>query len=189
MSAVSNPQGIDVSLYQGVINWQEVAQDGIAFAIAKATRGNNSVDPKFTTNWSGIKAAGLVRGAYHFFEPGEDATQQAQLYLKTVSFESGDLPPVLDFEKVDKNKKPIPNATLIQDVQTWLDTVEQSVGRRPMIYTGGWIWNPHMNDKFGQYTLWIANWGASKPDLPEGWTTWAFWQYADDGKFNGIVAN
>jgi lysozyme len=91
-------QGIDVSHYQGVVDWQQVAQNGMAFAFAKATEGITYVDPQLAANWDGIRVAGLVRGAYHFFEPNDDAAQQAQHFLSTVQLQPGDLPPVLDVE-------------------------------------------------------------------------------------------
>src|SRR5689334_1580650 len=88
-------QGIDVSHYQGVIDWNQVAEAGTAFVFIKATEGTSYVDPQFQDNWSGAKAAGLLRGAYHFFQPGEDPQQQAEYFLSVVQTVPGDLPPVL----------------------------------------------------------------------------------------------
>ena len=98
MSASERIQGIDVSHFQGTVNWQEVKQAGMKFAFAKATEGQSYVDSLFTNNWTNIKAAGLLRGAYHFFDAGVDGNSQAHHFLETVQVEANDLPPVIDVE-------------------------------------------------------------------------------------------
>ncbi len=85
-------QGIDVSHYQGTIDWQKVAQAGIRFVFVKATQGITVVDPQFQTNWQEAKAAGLLRGAYHFFEPDDDPGQQAQNLLTALGGDPGEFP-------------------------------------------------------------------------------------------------
>ncbi|HEV3471189.1 MAG TPA: GH25 family lysozyme, partial [Pyrinomonadaceae bacterium] len=112
--------GIDVSHYQGGVNWEAVKAAGCAFAFAKATEGAGVTDPFFHANWAGMKAAGLLRGAYHFFRPAQDAAQQAAHFLSTVQLQPGDLPPVLDVETADG----VAGADLVGGVQTWLDAVE-----------------------------------------------------------------
>ena len=91
-------EGIDVSSYQGSVDWAQVKGAGLVFAFAKATQGTSQVDPEFATNWSGMRAAGLVCGAYHFLDADQDPTAQAEHFLATVKLEAGDLPPVLDIE-------------------------------------------------------------------------------------------
>ena len=86
--------GIDVSSYQGIIDWNQVHGAGYAWAYAKATEGTGYRDPTFPGNWSGMQSAGLSRGAYHFFHPGDDGTTQADYYLGYVgTLGAGDLPP------------------------------------------------------------------------------------------------
>ena len=176
--------GIDVSHFQGHIDWLAVKAAGCAFAFAKATEGTNVTDLYFAANWSGMKAAGLLRGAYHFFRAGEPAEQQAAHFLSTVQFEPGDLPPVIDIEVNDG----VPNQTLVGGVQTWLDAVEPVAGATPIIYTDTPFWNAHCNGQFGQYPLWIAHYtSASTPSpLPEGWTDWTFWQYSQSLTIGGV---
>ena len=95
-------KGVDISHYDGTIDWTQVKAAGISFAFAKATEGTSYVDPTFATNWAGMKAAGIVRGAYHFFDPAVDATSQVTYCLATVgTLEAGDLPIVLDFEQLN----------------------------------------------------------------------------------------
>jgi lysozyme len=184
----SNPPsrltGIDVSHYQGAVNWQAVRGAGCAFAFAKATEGTGVVDPYFSQNWAGMKAAGLARGAYHFFHPSEDAAQQAAHFLSVVQFEPGDLPPVLDVEVNDG----VANDVIVEGVQTWLDAVEPVAGVTPVIYTAASFWDAHLNSSFGGYPLWIAHYtSAPAPSpLPAGWNEWAFWQYSQSLDISGV---
>jgi lysozyme len=185
MSAGTRIQGLDVSHFQGTVNWPEVKQAGLRFAIAKATEGQNTVDSQFKNNWQNIKAAGLLRGAYHFFDAGIDGTAQARHFLQTAPVELGDLPPVIDVEAAAQAS----NATILQEVQNWLDTVEQALNRRPMIYTTASFWNSHLNHTFGAYPLWIAEYGVSVPKIPTGWSNWQFWQYSQAGNVSGVTGS
>ncbi|HYP00881.1 MAG TPA: GH25 family lysozyme [Pyrinomonadaceae bacterium] len=191
--------GIDVSHYQGTVNWSDVRGAGSAFAFAKATEGASIVDPTFNANWNGMKEAGLVRGAYHFFRPEQDGVEQAKHFLQAVEIEPGDLPPVIDIELNDG----VTGGRLIAGVGNWIDTVAQATGTTPLIYTAAYFWNEYMNDGFGKFPLWLAHYtNAPTPQpLPHGWTTWTFWQYsqslpipgvngnADHNRFNGAQAD
>ena len=100
--ASSVVEGVDVSYYDATVDWAAVKASGRQFAIARVSDGTGFMDPKFSTNWSGIKAAGMVRGVYQFFRPEESATGQADLLLSHMgNLEAGDLPPVLDVEVTD----------------------------------------------------------------------------------------
>ena len=179
--------GIDVSHYQGAVNWEQVRGAGCAFAFAKATESTSIVDPEFAANWSGMKAAGLVRGAYHFFRPEQNAITQASHFLQTVQLEPGDLPPVIDIELNDG----VTGGALIAGVGNWIDTVAQATGMTPMIYTAAYFWNQYMNDGFGKFPLWLAHYtNASTPQpLPKGWSDWTFWQYAQSLPIAGVHGN
>ena len=182
MSSTSKAQGIDVSKWQSNVNWQSVKEAGIAFAFARATYGNTEVDSEFKTNWQGMKEAGIIRGPYHFFVAADDPTAQANLFINTVgSLDSDDLPPVLDVE-ADSGTC----STLVTGVQTWLDVVEQKLGRRPIIYTAPSYWNEYMTGGFGSYPLWVAEYGVSAPKSVNGWDAWTFWQYSESGNVGGL---
>lgn len=182
MSSTSKPQGIDVSKWQSNVNWQSVKEAGVAFAFARATYGNTEVDSHFQTNWQAMKDAGIIRGAYHFFVSADDPTSQAQLFIKTVgSLASGDLPPVIDVE-ADSGT----SGSLVANVQTWLNTVEQALGLTPIIYTAPSYWNEYMSNAFGRYPLWVAEYGVSTPKSVNGWSKWTFWQYSQSGNLGGI---
>ena len=176
-------QGIDVSHFQGTVDWQQVAAAGMAFAFAKATEGITYVDPQLAANWPGIRAAGLVRGAYHFFEPNDDATAQAQNFLTNVKLAPGDLPPVLDVEVTGG----VENAQIWSGVATWLQVVEQATGRQPIIYTAPGFWSSHAPDlALTSYPLWLADY-ATQPTLPTGWASWLFWQHSQSGSVAGVT--
>lgn len=174
--------GIDVSYYQGNIDWQSVKDAGVVFAFARATYGTTKVDPQFHTNWQVMKNAGIIRGAYHFFVAAEDPVEQASFFASTVgSLDSGDLPPVLDVEAGSGT-----NSSLVSNVQTWLSTVEQRLGVTPMIYTAPSYWNEYMTADFGKYPLWVAEYGVTTPKSVKGWSGWTFWQHSAAGTVSGI---
>ena len=175
--------GIDVSANQGTVDWNTVRNADVVFGVARAIRENGLVDNFFVRNWTEMKSAGVIRGAYIFFNAAQDAAGQAQKFLSTVQIAENDLPPVLDIEK----NEGVTGSKLIDSVQTWLEIMEKETGRKPIIYTGPSFWNSNMNDQFGSYPLWIARYGASKPDpLPKGWDSWTFWQYTETGKVAGV---
>lgn len=181
-SSSAQVRGIDVSHYQGTVDWQQVAGAGVAFAFVKATQGITTVDPMFTQNWNGVRAAGLLRGAYHFYQPGDDPVQQAEHFLTVVSLSQGDLPPVLDIETSGSSTP----AEIVQGIETWLETVQQGTGRTPVVYTDNSFWKTLGTSAFGAYPLWIAEYGVQTPVLPPGWSRWAFWQYSESGTLAGV---
>ncbi len=176
-------RGIDVSHYQGLVDWSQVRQAGMTFAFAKATEGLNTVDAMFGTNWPAIAAAGMLRGAYHFFHPEEDAGAQAAHYLTVVgALAAHDLPPVLDVETTNG----VSTTVLWTGVTTWLETVAQETGRKPMLYLSPGFWNQHTpNPALEGYPLWLADYAAT-PTLPNGFATWNFWQCSQSGTVAGV---
>jgi GH25 family lysozyme M1 (1,4-beta-N-acetylmuramidase)/acylphosphatase len=180
--------GVDVSGYQGSsINWSAVKAAGKDFAFAKATEGTGFIDSSFAHNWPGMKSAGVIRGAYHFFRPGDDGTAQADYFVDEIDkqggLKAGDLPPVADVEVGDGESA----ATVISRLRTFLERVKSRTGVTPMIYTANFFWGDYMgNPNFSSYPLWVANYGPSCPYLPSAFSSWKFWQYSDDVKVNGI---
>lgn len=184
-----NARGIDVSHWQGSINWPKVKADGISFAFVKATQGTTWVDPQFKTNASGAKAAGLLIGPYHFVDAmtPESAIQQAQHFAKTIqaSGVTFDLPPVMDYEN---NPKGLSKAQINAVASTFLKEVQKLTGIVPIIYTGN-AFAQQFEPSLGQYPLWIARYSSNVPyDVP-AWKRWDFWQYSDSGKVSGIAGN
>lgn len=175
-------QGIDVSHYQGSVDWTSVKVTGITFAFAKATEGDSEVDPEFSANWNGMKDAGIVRGAYHYFDPDDDAQTQAEHFIATVQLEPGDLPPVLDIEVSDG----VSVEGIDEDIKVWLETVAQAYGVTPIIYSDQSFLEEYLPSGFSAYPLWIAAYSETAPTAPGDWTAWTFWQYADTGTVNGV---
>ncbi|MDB4967634.1 MAG: Integrin-like repeat domain fused to lysozyme, glycosyl hydrolase [Myxococcales bacterium] len=175
-------EGVDVSTYQGSVNWPAVKASGRAFAITRVGDGLGG-DNTFDTNWKGIKAAGMVRGAYQFFRPGKDPIAQADILLAKIGTpQDGDLPPTLDAEVTDGQS----NATIAANMKAWLEHVKAKSGRTPMIYTSPGFWSSIGSPNFGGYVLWVAHWQAQCPTIPGGWSTFATWQYSDSGTVSGI---
>lgn len=180
--------GIDVSYYQGSINFSQVKGAGTQFVIARVSDGLNYPDSKFATYWPAIHTQGMVRGTYQFFRPGQDALAQANLVLSKVQaaggFRPDDLPVVLDIEATDNQ----PSAVVRQKMQIWLDRIEQATGKKPIIYTAAFM-SSVIGNGFSSYPLWVANYGATCPAMPSNWTAWKFWQHSSTGSVAGISGN
>ncbi len=198
MGETTKEIGIDVSNHNGnSIDWLSVKNSDVSFAFAKATEGITFADHCFEKNWKQMKAAGLLRGAYHFFRPLRDAKEQAQNFLKVVGeLEAKDLPPVLDLEHypeyVEEEWKQISLKERIERVQQWLDIVEGTTGRKSLIYTSYGFWKYYMDNTqaFTKYPLWVANYTTkAQPLVPAnnwGGNGWLFWQYTETGSVAGI---
>lgn len=210
-SAQTKPLGVDVSRFQGTIDWPTVAGDGIGFAFVQASRGNGydctvkstscGADAYYAANYANAKAAGVRVGAYHrAFATGSsragaraDAITEADLFVSQVAaaggIQPGDLLPVLDVET------PFTGLTagrLRTWVKTWLVRVRKRLGQRPMIYTNATSWRATGDSRaFARagHQLWVAHWGVSSPSVPAAnWRGrgWSVWQVTSSGSVAGI---
>jgi len=176
--------GIDVSDYQGAVDWPAVAAAGVRFAIAKATEDADFTAETFARNWAGIRAAGLVRGAYHFFRPLVDAQAQAEHFLATVASGPRDLPPTLDVEVRDGVDAP----TFVRGMLQWLDAVRAATGRAAMIYASqSFLEELGGPREISNHPLWIVDYERRPPIAPRGWRTYTLWQYTSTGSVTGIA--
>jgi lysozyme len=168
-------KGLDVSHYQGQIDWNQVYAAGYFFMSAKATEGVSVVDDTFAYNWAQAKAAGFIRSAYHFFHPSEDPTAQANNFLAQLGSDFGELPVALDWE--------VHEGTIQQELDNaliWLDIVEKATGRKPFLYSYCDYFNDLGNASwFANYPLWIAAY-TSAPVIPAPWTSYVLWQNLGD---------
>lgn len=188
-----HPLGVDVSHYQGSINWTAVYADGKTFAFVKATEGVTYNDPRFVANMTNGTHAGVLMGAYHFARPDNNSAQaEARHFLQVARpyIGNGYLPPVLDLEDPNENtdlQQLFSSDELSQWVQTWLQIVEDSTGVTPIIYTNG-RYTRYLNSSLNRYPLWIAepDGNLDPPDNLGRWTTWLFKQYSWHGNVNGI---
>jgi len=179
--------GIDVSEYQGDIDWDKVStienEFPIEFVLMRATAGNDRADLQFKKNWKAVKKKKLIRGAYHYYRPNENSLAQAALFIKTVQLKKGDLPPVLDIEKLPKNQS---IDSLKVGLRRWLIKVEAHYGVRPIIYSGEKYYTTFLKEEFGNYLFWIANYNVFVEELkPE----WRFWQFTEKSNVSGITGN
>lgn len=181
-----NIQGIDVSHYQGTIDWRQISPKQIHFAIAKATGGTGFVDPQFKINWHEMRRRNIIRGAYHFFYADQSAQEQANHFLVTVgTLTAQDLPPIIDIEIQDHTQI----KQLVNKVLVWLTTIEQATNRLPIIYSDSSFANQFLNDpRLAKYPLWIADYNNTLPPLPAPWqqSGWHIWQHTDQGHIQGI---
>ncbi len=183
-AAGATTKGIDVSKWQGNVDWNDVAADGVEYAFIRVSHGTNTIDQFFAQNWEGARAAGVIRGAYQYFEPGQNPITQANILLdKMGPLQPGDLPPVIDVE----SHGGLSAATVASKVQQWVDHVEAELGVKPIIYTGRFFWQDFVKSSaFSTYPLWIAHYTTGCPNLPSQWSDWAFHQYTDSGSTDGV---
>ncbi|MEM6332890.1 MAG: MprA protease, GlyGly-CTERM protein-sorting domain-containing form [Planctomycetota bacterium] len=186
----SASEGIDVSHWQGTINWTAVANDGIDYAFIKATEGVGFTDSRFASNAAGAEAAGLYVAPYHFARPGlnaNDAVNEANYFLQVAGGVMGDgyLPPVLDLEVDDGPMSP---AQLTAWALDFSDTIEAAIGIKPLLYTGSSFASTQLTSAITELPLWIANWGVSSPNTSH-WDEYDFWQYTATGSVAGISGN
>jgi GH25 family lysozyme M1 (1,4-beta-N-acetylmuramidase) len=180
--------GIDVSYYQGTIDWPAVAAAGVQFAIIRVSHSLQFFDPEFEANLAGSRAAGIRTGVYQFFEPDEDPVAQADLLIEALGpLQPGDLPPMIDVESTGGQSASVINDT----IHAWIDRVEGEYGVKPVIYSGFYFWNDNVNSTdFGEYPLMLPWYGVECPGgVPNGWDMWTIHQYCDCGSVGGIAGN
>ena len=198
-------QGVDVSTFDGTIDWTAVRKAGIEFAYIKATEAlqqdarHVARTAYFQSNWHKTQNEGLLRGAYHFFRDNLDSELQAETFVRAIQDAGGmndtDLPPMLDVETSDGADS---HARILR-VHRCLVKIKEILGVRPLIYTYRSFWDDNMDDSFGAYSLWLADYGDDKPvgpsvpdrpapAPPEGFTDFVIGQYAEFGSVAGINA-
>lgn len=174
-------RGLDVSSYQGQIDWKSVAQtDQYTFVFVKATEGKNYKDAYFQANWHGTKEQGLLRGAYHFYSDSRTGSEQASNYISMVPKEAGMLPPVLDLEVFGKDR-----LVMLREIKIFLTRLEQHYGMKPIIYTDHDRYAEYIKGHFEDSPIWIRD-----VLTPVSWSNikkWTFWQYCNRGHIPGVI--
>ena len=182
-------QGIDVSKYQGNIDWQAVHDSGVRFAWIKATEGGDVVDSKFQANWEGARAAGIPRGAYHFMFWCRPWQEEVNWFIKNVPAEPDALPPVLDVEATPQSKmckRTLERDKTIADMRQILQELERHYGKRPVIYSSVDFYQSILYDgALSEYPIWVRS-TKYHPAVRYGNRHWHIWQYASDGSVPGI---
>jgi len=206
-AAATKPLGVDVSRFNGVINWPTVSASGIGFAFVQASRGSGldctvkptscGADPNWLANSTNAKAAGIRVGAYHrAFATGAsaaaaraDALAEANVFISQVGqLQTGDLLPVLDVETPFTG---LTAAGLRTWIKTWLVRVRKRLGAQAMIYTNSTSWGATGNTTVfaRKHPLWVAAWRVARPSVPAAnWDGrgWSVWQFTSSGSVPGI---
>ena len=189
VSHTGQVQGIDVSKFQGDIDWHAVRASGVKFAFIKATEGGDRFDHKFNENWKGAKKAGVARGAYHFYYFCRPAADQVAWFIRHVPKEPGALPPVLDMEwnghSPTCTKKP-PRDKVLSEMRVFLAAAERHYGQKPIIYSSVDFHREILEGQFRDHPFWLRS-VAGHPDTKyRGRKNWVFWQYTGTGTVAGI---
>jgi GH25 family lysozyme M1 (1,4-beta-N-acetylmuramidase) len=191
-----NALGLDVSAYQGDVDWSQVVQDGASFAYAKATEGTYYIDSTyFPEQYDGAAQAGLVRGAYHFAIPDNSTgAAQADYFVANGGAWAPDghtLPGMVDLEYNPYGQDECYGLTpsqMLSWVSSFVTEYDSLTGRLPVIYTTADWWDACTADASGFGALdplWVTNFSGTPYPLPAGWTSYTIWQYADSGAFPG----
>ncbi|RZJ70877.1 GH25 family lysozyme [Flavobacterium sp.] len=176
--------GFDISEYQGEINWAEI--DSVEnlypldFVFIRSTAGKNRIDACFKQNWEAAGKRGLIRGAYHYYRPNENSLEQAAHFILNVRLRPGDLPPVLDIEKIPENQS---MDSLIVGLHRWCNAIEKHYKVAPIIYSGERYYDDFLKDEFKGYVFWIANYNFFVEEIED---EWMFWQFTESAEIPGI---
>lgn len=182
--------GIDLSRFQGAVDWRAARAAGVSFAFIKATEGTDNRDPAFRDYWEGARAAGVPRGAYHFFYFCAPAAEQAENFIATVPRERGALPPVVDLEwnplSPTCTYRPPPEVVRAEALR-FMDALERHYGQRPLVYTDPAFWERNELWRLAGEEVWLRA-TAEHPSEAYRVTGWTFWQYSGTGLVPGIGA-
>lgn len=180
--------GVDVSHYQGMIDWEVLSQQNLDFAVIKATEGSTHVDERFLDNWQAAEQTHLALGAYHFFSFDSEGDKQAASYIDTVGDLDGKLAPVIDVEYYgNKRSNPPERADVIENLGAMLDALEDHYEIKPIIYTTYTVYNDFIKGEFEDYPLWVRS-IYCPPTVLFG-SRWSFWQYMDTAMLDGYVGD
>ena len=177
--------GIDVSRYQGEIDFAQVRQAGVEIVYIRAGEGADYEDPYFRENAKKAREAGLHYGFYLFVtaKTEAEARQQAQFFYELICTEEADCRPAMDFERL----RGMSRAQVNEVGQAFLEEMERLQGARPIIYTDAYAASHVWTTEMGYYGLWVANYGVEDPDVPQGpWDAWVGFQYSNSGRIAGI---
>lgn len=180
--------GIDVARYQGDIDWHRVKKAGTEFAWIKATEGGDYLDPKFMENWTNAKAAGVRRGAYHFYFFCRPVEDQIAWFIANVPVDPDALPPVLDMEWNGHSwcRERPGREKVLHDMDLFLRAMESHYGKRPVIYSSVDFHRDRLVGAKRGYDFWLRSVAAHPNRRYEDRRDWVFWQYTAKGRVDGI---
>lgn len=175
--------GVDVSRYQGEINWKSLESQNVRFAFIKATEGSGYVDEYVSENLANAAETDIRLSAYHFFSFDSPGETQAENFISVVNAGDIDMPPVVDVEYYGTKKSDKPDRKEAEKILApLLERLESYYGVKPIIYTTLPVYNRYIRENFSDYPLWIRNvW--CEPDFMD----WKFWQFSDKGMLSGFT--
>jgi Lyzozyme M1 (1,4-beta-N-acetylmuramidase) len=173
--------GIDVSKHTGRINWERIKQQHVDFAYVKSTEGVSYIDPCFSFNFREAKRVGIPVGVYHFFRFNRSGEEQALHFMKNVSMDKLDLPPVVDVEEWGQYNQSKDAEKVSAELRTFIDLVEEKCDHSVIIYSDKHSYSKYVQGRFEENDIWICSLG-SRPDIDRKWT---FWQNSHTGKYKG----
>lgn len=183
--------GIDVSKYQGDIDWHALKRSGVKFAWIKATEGGDHLDEKFMENWALARQAGIPRGAYHFVWWCRPHHEEIDWFKRNVPVEDDALPPVLDVEATPTSrtcKRILVRDEVLAEMREMLIDMHRHYGKRPVIYTTVDFYQAILHpNEFTDYPMWVRS-TKYAPHIPYPGRRWHFWQYQSDGRLPGVNA-
>lgn len=170
-------QGVDISVWQGVIDWGILASRA-RFCFIRAAYGDR-LDNRFRLNWANSRGK-LPRGAYLYYLPDQDGVTQALALLMPMNGDAGELPVAIDLEQDSAAPWTLDQ---VQSLKECIRTLKASTGRQPLIYTSAGWFDPHLGSATFGCDLWVAHWtDAATPLLPAAWTSYRFWQFSNAGR-------
>lgn len=173
--------GVDVSSYQGEVDWTALRDQGVDFAFMKATEGSGTTDPCFARNWADSQAAGVPAGAYHFFSYDSPGETQAENFISQVPVTPGALPPVVDIEFYGNKAANPPKREEVQAIlDPLLQRLEAQYGQKPILYVTYRTYRLYIRGEYPGYPLWVT-----RPLLAPVDTDWTFWQYSHSARLEG----
>lgn len=178
---------IDVSHYDGSVDWQKVAATGIKAAYIKVTEGTDIVDNTFDGHVHWATTFGIACGAYHFAHPelNQNPIVEADHFLNTINGHSFTLMPVLDYESPAK-QYPLSPKYMSDWARNFVNYVQQKTGQTVMIYTGKWFVDMYGIYGLDNQPLWASRYATIPPADFGGWKQWTAWQYTDSEYVNGV---
>ncbi len=179
-------RGVDLSAYQGEVDWDILADQKIDFAFIKATEGADYTDSQFEKNWKESQTTKLKVGAYLFLNYDASGKKQADHFIETVKLSKKNLPPVVDLELYGKYENEVPSKSDAQKIlNEMLNTLEDHYKVKPIIYTTQRIFNLYLGDDYQDYKIWIVDLDNNWPKTLANGEEFTFWQYSHRGMLNG----
>lgn len=180
----SSRKGIDVSFYQGNIDFRSVRHDRVEYVYIRAGEGTNIVDSKFEQNYARARDAHLKIGFYHFVTARNihQARNQAHFFARLINAKDMELRPAMDFEQLSGLTKKECNDI----ARVYLETLERLTGKRPTLYSNAYDVQTVWEKELKKYPLWVADYGRDEPYTTGVWEDWSGFQYSDKGEVTGI---